>query len=112
MHYLIAIWSETNIAYKHAHTHKSIDPPDRELFSCMRERMCPSYFKCFDGAHTGETIHFSPAPHSTHKANKCVAFSNRRPNVNRINGRNENLWFNIKIYFIQVEALKFPHIFR
>lgn len=39
-------------------------------------------------------------------------FSNRRPNVNGINGRNENLWFNIKIYFVQVKALKFPQYSR
>lgn len=42
----------------------------------------------------------------------AIAFSNRRPNVNGINGRNENLWFNIKIYFVQVKALKMFHDIR
>lgn len=45
-------------------------------------------------------------------ARNAMALSNRRPNVIGINGRNENLWFNIKIYFIQASALKFPHILR
>lgn len=103
MHYLIAILSKTNIVHEHAHTHRL----------CPCRHVQPNACTPAKQSMLGTVIHFFFVvliPRNTQNA--CVTLSNRRPNVNGINGRNENLWFNIKIYFIQAKALKFPHYFQ